>query len=639
MKFIKNGKSQAVIVVELDNPAAFYAAIELKTYIKKATGADLSVLENYTGDNPVFYVGGEHYKGVENPLNIKKMDLNDDGFVLRITDNAVYLDAQNGRGLIFGVYRFLEKYLGIRFLNSDCELVPKTQTLTLNKEVVIEKPEFALRSYLNGTMWECGAADINLYLKHKQCNEHILISDKKYGGRCSMYGRNGTHNMATYVPYEIYKDSHPEFYYYNEGLGYRTIDLLNGITDDGKLDESKEISVAKIVIEELKKDVLANPDIIYFQFEQEDGDTIYPYEEGSKQAKLVEKYGRSGILIRFCNMLAREIQKWADEELDGRKINIVTFAYSYTKDPPIVDRDGKLVPIDDTVIAADNVVLRFSMNTGGVNVGYHHFHEKNVEFLNKFAGWKLVVKKFMIWCYDMDDVTHLWYYPVIKNIRQNVDNFIKLGVIYLMFEAGCSSVHDWQTDMRSYIYSNLMWDSKNSVNVLFNEYVDNFYGAAAEEVKKIVCILENFSNYVRSIYDGYYVSTGKWSYRHADTQSDGLLDRLLAIYNKAEQKIIDAYDGDERKLFLKRLSAIRVTLLHMKVNKYNWEFYRSVEQSGTTQFSGQSPIPANKGQTLYNVEMVWMVKEKLVIPDDVREKVKALDPYSISDYMDFDKAK
>ena len=637
MELVKQGKSKFIIIPENNNQAAEFASQELKKYLLESTGANLPI-ENKNNKNGYFYVGGNRYEGGD-AINVKKMNLNGDGFVLRITETDIYLDAQNGRGLIFGVYRFLEKYLGVRFFNSDCELVPKTQTLIIKEDLVIEKPEFSLRSYLNGTLWELGGADLNLYLKYKQNNEHLAITDKKYGGRCSMYGRNGTHNMGTYVPYEKYKDSHPEFFYYYEPLGYRTIDLLSGITEDGELDESMEVSVAKIVIEELKKDIIENPDITYFQFEQEDGDTIYPYQEGTEKYKILQKYGRSGILIRFCNMLAREIRKWSEKELDGRIVNIVTFAYSYTKDPPIVEKDGKLVPIDHTVVADDNVVLRFSMNTGGVNVGYHHFHEKNVDFLNKFNGWKVVAKKFMIWCYDMDDVTHIWYYPVIKNIRQNVDNFIKLGVIYLMFEAGCSTIHGWQTDLRGYIYSNMMWDSKNSVNKLFNEYVDNFYGVANEEVKKIIYILENYSNYVREIYDGYYVSTGKWSYRHADTQSEKLLDRLLSIYDKGEEKVNKAYNGEQKKLFLKRLNTIKLTLLHMKVNKLNWEFYRSAEISEVTQFSGQSPIPPNEGQSLYNVEMVWRVKEKLVIPDDVKEKIKALDPLSISDYMDFDNAK
>lgn len=71
-----------------------------------------------------------------------------------------------------------------------------------------------------------------------------------------------------------------------------------------------EVSVLKIVIEEMKKDIAANPDIDYFMFEQEDGPFFYPYTD-PKKVETEKKYGRTGILIRFCNVLATELQNGA----------------------------------------------------------------------------------------------------------------------------------------------------------------------------------------------------------------------------------------------------------------------------------------------------------------------------------------
>ncbi len=630
-------KGKHIIIPEKGNEAALYAGEQLKKYLYACMNLsiDICFCGNSNAVNRI-YIGGEEYKSADVVKKLSELDLNTDGFVLRITENNIYIDAQNGRGLIFGVYRFLEKYLSVRFFNAECERVPKVNELNVVPCVIVERPEFPLRSYLNGELWELGGKNVDLYLKHKLNNEHIVVTEKKYGGRCSMFGRNGTHNMSTYVPYEKYKDSHPEFYYYNAELGYRTIDLLNGITEDCQIDESKEVSVFKIVLEEMKKDIIANPDISYFQFEQEDGNTIYPYEKGSPQDKIVKKYGRSGILIRFCNLLLRSLQKWSNENLGGRKISIVTFAYSYTTEPPIIEENGKVVPIDETVVADENLVIRLAMGTSFVNAGYHYFHPKNKEFIDKVNAWKAVCSKFMVWCYDMDDVTHLWYYPVIKNAKKNIFNFKKLGAVYLMFEAACSSIRNWQTDIRGYIYSNLMWNSTQSVNELFNEYMDGVYGVASDEIKKIVMIFENYCLYVREIYDGYYASTRFWSYRHADTNNEGLINRALALCDKAEEKIKEL-EKEQRDILFKRIQAVRVTFLHMKMNKINYEFYKSVENSGTTQFSGDEKIPKNKGQTIHNVEMEWMVTEKLIIPDDVAKKIKELNPLDIPDYINFDK--
>ena len=80
--------------------------------------------------------------------------------------------------------------------------------------------------------------------------------------------------MHLYCPPEIYGKDHPEFYFAHGedakidredafgwyGSPHFTVCLNNGITEDGKLDQSMDVSVAKVVIEELKKDIIAHPD-------------------------------------------------------------------------------------------------------------------------------------------------------------------------------------------------------------------------------------------------------------------------------------------------------------------------------------------------------------------------------------------
>jgi hypothetical protein len=42
--------------------------------------------------------------------------------------------------------------------------------------------------------------------------------------------------------------------------------------------------------------------------------------------------------------------------------------------------------------------------------------------------------------------------------------------------------------------------------------MDNYYGVASVQMKKIVAILENYNLFVRGIYDGYEMTcTNKWS--------------------------------------------------------------------------------------------------------------------------------
>ena len=529
MIIVKEGKSTYNIVYTKEKVASKFAATELSKYLGLSLSTTLKVVElNENKVKQSLYIGC--YYSEEQKKEIALTDLNGDGFVLEVTENGVYLNSKIERGLIFGVYRILEKYLGIRFFNIDSEKIPVHQIFELELGKVVEKPTFALRSYLNGKMLVGEGVEYDIYhLKHKMCNEHRHLSPE-LGGECLMYGRGGGHNMVNYVPYETYKDTHPEFYAFNESLGYRTIDLLNGITEDGKLDESVEVSVAKIVIEELKKDIIANPESLYFQFEQEDGPTYHVYEAGSKKAQILEKYGRSGILIRFCNLIATELQKWANKELNGRKIYISTFSYDYTKYPPVKKENGKIVPIDSTVVPVDNLILRMAFSPNGA---YPYLDEHQTDILDRISGWKAICSKFMFWGYDTDFVTYFWYFPTLKNIRKNIDELKKMNFIYFMLESADGTLSDWQTDLKAYIYGALMWNSELKVNDLYNEYMDFYYGPAAKNIKKIVAILENYSIYLREIYDGYWIETYKYHYRHANLQNYKLLDKLLSLFNDA----------------------------------------------------------------------------------------------------------
>ena len=74
----------------------------------------------------------------------------------------------------------------------------------------------------------------------------------------------------------------------------------------------------------------------------------------------------------------------------------------------------------------------------------------------------------------------------------------------------------------------------------------------------------------------------------------------------------------------------------MKINKINGLLRANIKKSGVTRFSGDEDIPKDIKQGFYNVEMVHGVKEPVIIPDDVKQKIIDLDVYSIPDTIDLD---
>lgn len=50
--------------------------------------------------------------------------LGEDGYYLNIQEDAIVIGGQNGRGVLYGVYSFLEKYVGCRWYSSEVSFIP-----------------------------------------------------------------------------------------------------------------------------------------------------------------------------------------------------------------------------------------------------------------------------------------------------------------------------------------------------------------------------------------------------------------------------------------------------------------------------------------------------------------------------------
>ncbi len=73
-----------------------------------------------------------------------------------------------------------------------------------------------------------------------------------------------------------------------------------------------------------------------------------------------EKYGQSGVCVRFINAVADEVEAWRKENCPERRIYLSAFAYYSTFEAPVKEVDGKIVPLDESVLVKDNVIIRFT---------------------------------------------------------------------------------------------------------------------------------------------------------------------------------------------------------------------------------------------------------------------------------------
>lgn len=587
MNLICNKESDyCIVVADKAGECEMYAAEELMSFVNKSYGLQLKIINEkaFVGGNCISIGITEMFRKYWDAPEIKT--LNGDGFIIREKEKNIFITGAIDRGTLFGVYGFLERYVGIRFIAADTTLIPENKSLSLpDGENYVSVPDFAMRGYPEATTFDSSVfhETVNYdFALRKRAHHSFLSPDKKHGGRSAIWGRNDSHNFHFYVRPEIYDnpknpaDYHPEFFY-REGAGEVeendvgiavkavTICLSNGITDDGKLDESMPISVAKIVLEELKKDVLANPDIIYFTFEQEDGNICCQCQKCKENEK---RYKRSGMLIRFCNVVSTKLQEWADKELGGRPVKLVTFGYSYTSEPPVKEVDGQILPIDSTVIPCDNLVMRLAIGRSDI---YSYFDERqDITTKKDLADWKNLGKHFFMWGYDAFFDRYLLFMPSVHNIAENVRGFKDYGVIYLFILGAYNSDGLWQEKMKAYVYYAMMWDVSLDQNSLIEEFLLNYFGVVG---KKYV------EEFITEYYEFYVDLIKKKNiyFHNFGMREKGLfplifLEKTLRVIADAREKTADEV-SDERKKALYDKHLVQVMLNSLFPLCENYAYY------------------------------------------------------------------
>lgn len=551
----ENRSRHQILIAPQSSECIEFCAKELQYFFKACTGVQIPILsEEFSVDKLLgsYIVIGGNINHCFNSSEWSKIE--PDGFHIKSRGELICIAAKRDRGFLFGVYELIEQLLGVRFFAADCTKIPLVNTVSFSKLDVAQNPAFDMRIYLDGSFY---ADNLDMdFAARSRVNYSFAEFDQKHGGRSPMYGRGTDHNFRLYVPYEIYGERHPEFYveptenYY--GLD-RTVCISNGLTDDGQVDDSLSESVIKIAISEMKKDVAANPDIKYFVFEQEDGETYCKCEKCFHNEK---RYTRTGMLIRFVNALAREVCDWAEQNLQ-REIKIVTFAYSYTVKPPVVVDGSARRLIDPSVAADDRVCMRMAFFG---NMQYSYFSKKQLpEIREMFEDWKLVAKNFMIWAYDSDFAYYPRYVPSFNNVSENVKGFLDMGIKYLCVQGNHRSNKSWQSKMRAYVYHKIMWNPELNQNNLYDEFMDEYFNILKPDVKEFMKVYDDFFA-LRAVQNPDLKVVLFGNYRDFENTDLSVMEKTIEIIERAEQKINKLITDEALKLtLLERIKTVKLS--------------------------------------------------------------------------------
>ncbi len=189
---VTNGIAKAVIRYESNADAqTVKVANTLKEYILKSTGVELQITPGQ-GTGPGIYVGTSAAVDQARINNLLAC-LDNEGYIIDVNADNIAIIGPTAWGTEFGVYEFLEKYFGVRWLmpGPDGEHVPQYSSVAVPFGMQREEPVTKSRQFFeyHTTAWDNWQAFNRIHERYKY-----------------------HHNMHKLFDPAVFGSSHPEFY-------------------------------------------------------------------------------------------------------------------------------------------------------------------------------------------------------------------------------------------------------------------------------------------------------------------------------------------------------------------------------------------------------------------------------------------
>lgn len=579
-KLADNGRSDYKIVIPADaEPVEKQAATEFQKYVLASSNANLPIVTDATaptiGDKFISIGDTTLFQG----LHIDVSNLNGDGFVIKSQGDTVVIKGSRGRGTLYGVYDFLEKVIGVRFLWQNKEVVPSMPTIQLHQMDITEIPDFALRSFYSGEVMN----DVSFASKMRMVapRQTVDVSAQAHGG---VYGNDiagDFHSYGFWLPYSKYSDKgwHSEIVV---GSGRQPV-LSNGLNDDGTINKELEESVVLEFIKNIKAYLLEHTDVTYVNLCQDDNQNYSRNENCMRQYELFG--GFSGQMVVFTNAIAKEIDDWLVSIGDTRKMYYNMLAYQYTLAAPVdvsVDSKGNktFTPKNQLAVPRHNVCIMIAPVEASYNEQLRTTREgsTNADVYANIEKWQSIAKNFAIFDYNVQFNEPLIWFPVFEVLKPNLELYKEIGARILVAEATKGGYDTYQKHLVGYLLSKLMWNLNRDVNALISEFNALAFG---EDAGKII---DDFVAYQAAYYkmkafkDGTYreahcLGGAKWL-ADSDTLNFNHVTELDRYMARAKAAINDNsdYDDEQKQWYLDNLVCLGIQIDYMKYVNYDEVF-------------------------------------------------------------------
>jgi len=485
MMLSKDGTTDYVIVVASDAISSErIAASELQSILKEVTGAHFPVkpAEKVSPAAKKIIVGPNDLFKQKFP-NVRLEELMQDGIVIKTLNNDLYLAGGRPRGSLYAVYTFLEEYVGCRWWTSKESHIPKESSLTISDIDKVYVPPFQFREAFYGDI----------------INDGVFAARLKNNGHYTIIGL--VHTFDKFLPAAEYFEDHPEWY-----------SLVNGERRGGQRDGQLCLTnpeVKTIFTQRVLEKIKENPGAGIISVSQNDNKNSRCQCEKCLELERLEG-SPSGPIIHFVNYVAEEVEKQYPDFL------VETLAYHYSQKPPLHVR-----PRDNVLIRLCSINCSFAQPLTS---------DQNYEFCKDIKGWSNVAKQLFVWDYTTNFSNFIFPHPNLKVLAPNIRLFEKFNTMGL-FEQGDAkcTIGDF-VELKAWLISHLMWDPSIDEEVLINEFLQGYYGDAAESIGEYLELIHACVERENTFLKTFMPTTDPW-FKLED------MNEATKIFNEAIQRV------------------------------------------------------------------------------------------------------
>lgn len=454
MQLVKDGKSDYVVIIAKDaSPSERHAAAEFKRFIGEMSGAAISDAPDSANppENAVLIGNSEALKSLG--LEIDFDDLGEEGYTIRTAGSRLVIAGGKLRGTMYGVYGLLEDVLGCRWYSSKVSKIPNKPAIDIDKLNITEKPAFEYREPFYTEAWDKDWAARN------RANGAAMELDEETGGKLVYYPF--VHSFDKLVPLDKYWDTHPEYFSMVKGERVRENTQLCMSNPD----------VLKIATATVMEWIKEHPEAKIYSVSQNDWNRNCQCE---KCCAIDEEEGSpSGLLLRFCNAIAEEVEKVYPDKL------IDTLAYEWTEKPPKITKPRHNVRVRLCPIKCCEAHSYESCDK-----------QENIDFVANLKEWAKITDNLYIWHYNTSFKHYLLPFPDYRQLIDSVKLYKKYGVVGVFWQGSYPEGGGGEfAELKSYLLAKLSWNPNVDANAVIKDFLNGYYGAGGKYIGEYIELL------------------------------------------------------------------------------------------------------------------------------------------------------